>query len=77
MSRRAKLYCLDEPIAGVDPAARLYFIDDLNNYDWTHPSSFQPAHPSPDVENILDEVIFIQEGQLKLHASLRISGCRG
>ena len=70
MSRRAKLYCLDEPIAGVDPAARDYILSTiLNNYD-PDASILISTHLISDVENILDEVIFIQEGQLKLHASV-------
>ena len=70
MSRRAKLYCLDEPIAGVDPAARDYILSTiLNNYD-PDASILISTHLISDVENILDEVIFIQEGQVKLHASV-------
>ena len=70
MSRRAKLYCLDEPIAGVDPAARDYILSTiLNNYE-LDASILISTHLISDVENILDEVIFIQEGQLKLHASV-------
>ena len=64
MSRRAKLYCLDEPIAGVDPAARDYILSTiLNNYE-------PDASILISTHLILDEVIFIQEGQLKLHASV-------
>lgn len=70
MSRRAKLYCLDEPIAGVDPAARDYILSTiLNNYE-PDASILISTHLISDAENILDEVIFIQEGQLKLHASV-------
>ena len=70
MSRRAKLYCLDEPIAGVDPAARDYILSTiLNNYE-PDASILISTHLISDVENILDEVIFIQEGQLKLHTSV-------
>ncbi len=62
MSRRAKLYCLDEPIAGVDPAARDYILDTIiNNYD-ENATILISTHLISDVENILDEVIFIQEG---------------
>ena len=52
MSRRAKLYCLDEPIAGVDPAARDYILIS--------------THLISDVENILDEVVFIKNGHIVL-----------
>ena len=70
MSRKAELYILDEPIAGVDPAARDYILSTiLNNYE-PDASILISTHLISDVENILDEVIFIQEGQLKLHASV-------
>ena len=70
MSRHADLYILDEPIAGVDPAARDYILSTiLNNYE-PDASILISTHLISDVENILDEVIFIQEGQLKLHASV-------
>ena len=58
------------PIAGVDPAARDYILSTiLNNYE-PDASILISTHLISDVENILDEVIFIQEGQLKLHASV-------
>lgn len=59
MSRRAKLYCLDEPIAGVDPAARDYILSTIiNNYE---PDStiLISTHLISDVENILDEVVLL------------------
>ncbi len=66
MSRRAKLYCLDEPIAGVDPAARDYILDTIiNNYD-ENATILISTHLISDVENILDEVIFIQEGHIRM-----------
>lgn len=66
MSRRAKLYCLDEPIAGVDPAARDYILSTiLTNYD-PDATILISTHLIADIENILDEVIFIQNGQIKL-----------
>ena len=71
MSRRAKLYCLDEPIAGVDPAARDYILSTIiNNYE---PDStiLISTHLISDVENILDEVVFIKNG----HIVLKISRC--
>lgn len=70
MSRRADLYVLDEPIAGVDPAARDYILNViLSNYD---PSAtiLISTHLIADIENILDEVIFIQYGQIRLTASV-------
>lgn len=66
MSRRASLYCLDEPIAGVDPAARDYILSTiLNNYD-ENATILISTHLISDVENILDDVVFIQNGQIRL-----------
>ncbi|MBQ1411382.1 MAG: ABC transporter ATP-binding protein [Oscillospiraceae bacterium] len=67
MSRRAKLYLLDEPIGGVDPAARDYILNTIiGNYD---PSAavIISTHLIADVERILDEVIFIQNGRIVRH----------
>lgn len=62
MSRRAKLYLLDEPIAGVDPAARDYILQTIiTNYD-EHATILLSTHLISDIENILDEVIFIRDG---------------
>lgn len=70
MSRRADLYILDEPIAGVDPAARDYILNViLSNYD-PEASILISTHLIADIENILDEVIFIQDGQIKLTSSV-------
>lgn len=69
MSRRAKLYILDEPIAGVDPAARDFILNTiLSNYD-PSASILISTHLISDVENILNDVIFLQNGQIALHAS--------
>ena len=66
MSRKAELYILDEPIAGVDPAARDYILDViLTNYD-PSASILISTHLIADIENILDQVIFIQNGQIRL-----------
>ena len=63
MSRRAKLYVLDEPIAGVDPAARDYILETiLSNYD-EDAAILISTHLISDIENILDQVIFIKNGQ--------------
>lgn len=68
MSRRADLYILDEPIAGVDPAARDYIIETiLSNYE-ERASILISTHLISDVENLLDEVIFIQDGRIHLQA---------
>lgn len=67
MSRRAKLYLLDEPIAGVDPAARDFILKTiLTNYD---PSAtiLLSTHLIYDIENILDEIIFIRNGEILCH----------
>lgn len=70
MSRRAKLYCLDEPIAGVDPAAREYILNTiLNNYD-ENATILISTHLIADVENILDEVVFIKDGKIRMHESV-------
>jgi ABC-2 type transport system ATP-binding protein len=64
MSRRARLYVLDEPIAGVDPAARDYIMQTiLTNYD-EKATILLSTHLISDIENILDEVIFIKEGEI-------------
>ncbi len=69
MSRRAKLYVLDEPIAGVDPAVRDYIINTIiTNYD-TQASVLIATHLIADIENILDEAVFIRDGQIILHKS--------
>ena len=70
MSRHADLYILDEPIAGVDPAARDYILDViLTNYD-PSASILISTHLIADIENILDQVIFIQNGQIRLSSSV-------
>lgn len=70
MSRRARLYCLDEPIAGVDPAARDYILSTIiNNYD-ENATILISTHLISDVENILDEVVFIHDGHIRLHAQV-------
>lgn len=70
MSRKAKLYVLDEPIAGVDPAARDYILNViLSNYE-PDATILISTHLIADIENILDEVIFIQNGQIRLTASV-------
>ena len=66
MSRAAKLYVLDEPIAGVDPATRDYIISTIiGNYD-PSASVVISTHLISDIEQVLDEVIFIQNGEILL-----------
>ena len=67
MSRHADLFILDEPIAGVDPAARDYILNTIiTNYD-ENASILLSTHLISDIENILDEVIFIRNGQVITH----------
>ena len=67
MSRRAKLYLLDEPIGGVDPATRDYILSTIiSNYS-PDSSVIISTHLISDVENILDEFMFINEGKLTLY----------
>ncbi len=67
MSRNADLYILDEPIAGVDPAARDYILKTIiSNYN-ENASILLSTHLISDIENILDEVIFIRDGQVLSH----------
>ena len=70
MSRRARLYLLDEPIGGVDPATRDYILDTIiRNYD-ENASVVISTHLISDVENVLDDVIFLREGRVSLQASV-------
>ncbi len=70
MSRKAKLYLLDEPIGGVDPATRDYIIHTIiGNYD-PEAAVVISTHLIADVEQILDEVIFISQGQIVLQKSV-------
>lgn len=67
MSRRAQLYVLDEPIAGVDPAARDYILNTiLANYS-EDASVLLSTHLIADIERVLDEVVFLKEGSMVLH----------
>ncbi len=69
MSRKAELYILDEPIGGVDPAARDYILDTiLKNFN-EGASIIISTHLISDIEKILDEVIFIKKGKIVLHES--------
>lgn len=70
MSREADLYILDEPIAGVDPAARDYILRTIiNNYN-PRASVLLSTHLIGDIESVLDEVIFLRYGQLILYTSV-------
>ncbi len=70
MSRKADLYCLDEPIGGVDPAARDYILNTIiSNYN-ENATVLISTHLITDIEQVLDEVIFIKDGQVTLHKSV-------
>ena len=70
MSRNADLYILDEPIAGVDPAARDYILKTIiTNYN-ENATILLSTHLISDIETILDDVIFMKEGQLLLSISV-------
>lgn len=67
MSRKAKIYILDEPLGGIDPAARELILDTiLNNYD-EEAMVLVSTHLIADIEKIFDEVIFIKDGLIILH----------
>ena len=68
MSRKADLYVLDEPLGGVDPATRDYILDTiLSNFD-EESSVIISTHLIADIEKILDEVIFIDKGEIILQS---------
>lgn len=70
MSRAAQLYLLDEPIGGVDPATRDYILNTiLTNYS-DNATVMLSTHLISDIERILDEVIFLQKGEVMLHESV-------
>lgn len=70
MSRKAELYVLDEPIAGVDPAARDYILSTIiQNYSESS-SILISTHLIQDVEKILDDVILINNGQIYMTGSV-------
>lgn len=70
MSRNARLYILDEPIGGVDPAARDYILDTiLTNYN-EDSTIFMSTHLISDVERIFDTVIFLKDGEIVLQGNI-------
>lgn len=70
MSRAAKLYLLDEPIGGVDPAARDYILNTIiSNYN-PEGSVIISTHLIADVEQVLDQVVFIKDGQIVLKSTV-------
>lgn len=70
MSRNAELYILDEPIGGVDPASRDYILHTIiSNYN-ENATVLISTHLIADIEQILDRVVFIQNGQLLLNQTV-------
>ena len=70
MSREAKLYLLDEPMGGVDPAARDYILRTIiSNYN-EDATVVITTHLISDIENVLDEVVFIKQGEVYLNESV-------
>jgi len=70
MSRESELYLLDEPIGGVDPAARDYILETIiSNYN-PNATIIISTHLIADVEKVLDHAIFIRDGQVVLSSSV-------
>ncbi len=70
MSREADLYCLDEPIAGVDPAARDFILRTIIANYAEGATVLISTHLIADVEKVLDEVVFIRNGEVIRHAAV-------
>ena len=70
MARDAKLYLLDEPIGGVDPAARDYILNTIiRNYN-QEAAVVISTHLISDIEQVLDDVVFLKNGQIVLSSSV-------
>lgn len=70
MSRDAELYLLDEPIGGVDPAARDYILDTIiTNYN-ENAAVILSTHLIADIEKVLDDIVFLKEGQAVLNKTV-------
>lgn len=70
MSRDAQLYLLDEPIAGVDPAARDFIMETILRNYCENSTVMISTHLITDVEQVMDEVIFLKQGQVVLQDSV-------
>lgn len=70
MSRNAQLYLLDEPIAGVDPAARDYIMGTIINNYADNATVVISTHLIADIERVLDEVIFLKDGRIVRHETV-------
>ena len=71
MSRKAKLYLLDEPIAGVDPAARDYILDTIISTYNKEATIVISTHLISDIEGVLDEYVFIKNGEIVEHGNAK------
>ena len=69
MSRDTELYILDEPLGGVDPATRDYILDTILTNFKEGSSVIISTHLIADIERILDDIIFITDGEITLHSS--------
>lgn len=69
MSREAELYILDEPLGGVDPATRDYILDTIISNFKEGSSVIISTHLISDIERILDEIIFIDKGEIVLSSA--------
>lgn len=70
MSRRSRLYLLDEPLGGVDPAARDYILNTIiMNYS-EEAAVILSTHLIADIEKVLDEAVFIRQGELLFHRGI-------
>ena len=72
MSREADLYVLDEPIGGVDPAARDYILRTIIQNRLPNSSVLISTHLIADIEQVLDEAIFINQGRILLHENTTV-----
>ena len=71
MSRKSKLFLLDEPIAGVDPVTRDYILNTvIKNYN-REATVIISTHLIADVEKVLDEAIFIRKGEILLYQDVK------
>lgn len=78
MSRKAELYILDEPIGGVDPAARSYILKTIMTNYLEDSTLLIATHLISEIENICDEVIFISNGNIVLQGNVdEIRGEKG
>ncbi len=70
LSRRARLYLLDEPIGGVDPVARTRILDALVEFYEEDSTILLSTHLVSDIERIFDDVIFLKEGEIIMHSEV-------